>query len=266
MRKVVLAASVVGCLVLGTLAVAVFNPLGPAGAQNDPGSTVPAPPATEAPKADPGREQAKPDHKGKGPGKAQGVLEELVADGTITQAQADKIRERLKARMGEGNGPGGRHGNGKGKHGGAMGNMHETMALVAGILGIDVKTLREEHHAGKSLADIARAHNVDPQRVIDALVAEANKKIDAAVASGRLTPEKAAEMKTSVVERVTKRVNDADEQGDKGPRHGPKGPEKPGDDDTDDGPDDDADEAPPAPAPAPTTTAPPEATPGTAGN
>jgi hypothetical protein len=41
--------------------------------------------------------------------------------------------------------------------------------------------------SGQSVAQTATAHNVDPQKVIDALVAAARSKLDADVAAGMLT-------------------------------------------------------------------------------
>ena len=42
---------------------------------------------------------------------------------------------------------------------------------VAGVIGITPEELRTELQSGKSIAQVAQAHNVDPQKAIDALVA-----------------------------------------------------------------------------------------------
>src|SRR4051794_20137577 len=53
--------------------------------------------------------------------------------------------------------------------------------VITKTIGIDRKTLRTEIRSGKTIAQIATEHNVQPQTVIDALVKAADKKIDAAV-------------------------------------------------------------------------------------
>ena len=63
---------------------------------------------------------------------------------------------------------------------------------------------------------MAKANNVDPNTVIVALVGDLNTKIDADVASGKLTAEQGTARKAKATERVTDMVNN-------GPRHGGKG-------------------------------------------
>ena len=79
--------------------------------------------------------------------------------------------------------------------------------VVTKTIGIDRKTLRQELRSGKTLAQIATDHNVKPQDVIDALVAAADKKIDAAVAKGRIPAERAAKIKERLPDRITNLVN-----------------------------------------------------------
>ena len=78
---------------------------------------------------------------------------------------------------------------------------------MAGLLGIDAETLRSELVAGKTIAEVATEHGVDPQTVIDALVAEAKTHLDLSVTNGRLTQEEADAKLTEVTERITDRVN-----------------------------------------------------------
>ncbi len=150
------------------------------------------------------------------------ALQPLVDDGTITPAQADAVVDELKDGMPE---HGGRMGHGGPGHrgGGQLGRMiGDASDVVTGALGIDADTLRTELQAGKSLADIAVEHDVDPQAVIDALVAEATTQIDQAVTDGKIDADRAAEMKAELVDRVTDRVNGVrPDRGDfpGGPRH-----------------------------------------------
>lgn len=133
-------------------------------------------------------------------------LDEAVANGRITQEEADqrladasaKIDEFLNSVPSE-TMPPEREGPGIGKIGGA------SLETIAGVLGMDVEMLRSELASGKTVAEIAGDKT---QAVIDALVAEANAKIDEAVANGRLTQEQADALKTATAERITKFVNE----------------------------------------------------------
>jgi hypothetical protein len=125
------------------------------------------------------------------------ALSKLVADGTLTQAQADKVAAALRAARPERGpgGPGRRH----------FGNPE----AVAAAIGITADQLRTEVQAGKSLAQVAEAHGVAEQKVIDAIVADGKAHLDAEVAAGQLTQVQAdrrlAELKLHVkdlVERV----------------------------------------------------------------
>lgn len=120
-------------------------------------------------------------------------LRGLVDKGTITQAQSDEIATALKAAEPRG-GHGGRGGPGM--------NLTEA-AKVLNMSESDLRTAT----ATKSLADIAREKNVDVQKVIDALVAAENSRIDADATSGRLTQAEADARKANTVQRVTDKVN-----------------------------------------------------------
>lgn len=130
-------------------------------------------------------------------------LDQAVANGRLTQEQADqrlaeagaKIDEMLNSKPGDrlpGKGPGI-------PKGGA------SLETIAGVLGTDVETLRSQLAEGKTIAEIAGDKT---QAVIDALVAEANAKIDEAVANGRLTQEQADQLKTKTAEMISKFVNE----------------------------------------------------------
>ncbi len=120
-------------------------------------------------------------------------------DGTITAAQADAVAEHLAANRPErgDHGPGGR--------GGRPGFDGE---VLAGLLGIDVDTLRTELRSGKTIAEIATDQGVEVQTVIDALVAEAQSHLELSVDNGRLTQEEADAKLAELTERITERVNE----------------------------------------------------------
>lgn len=80
------------------------------------------------------------------------------------------------------------------------------IAVAAAAIGVEPKELRDALAGGKSVADVARAHHVDPKTVIDAILSAADKKIDEAVANGRIDQTRAATIKTRVQDRVAKLV------------------------------------------------------------
>lgn len=85
---------------------------------------------------------------------------------------------------------------GRGPGGPGIGGPRVRIALdvAAQALGLTPAQLRTEL-SGKSLADVARARNVDPARVADALKAEANTRIDRAATDGRVTADQVAALK-----------------------------------------------------------------------
>jgi len=123
------------------------------------------------------------------------LLQQLVDDGTIDDAQADAVTELLMENRPDHPRPG-RHHRGPARDG----------EVTAELLGIDVETLRDELRSGNSIADIAEANGVDPQTVIDALVDEAQGHVDLMVEDGRLTADEAATMKERIAERIAARV------------------------------------------------------------
>lgn len=81
------------------------------------------------------------------------------------------------------------------------------LAVAAKTIGIELAALRGAVRSGRSIADVARAHDVEPQAVIAAMVAAAGKRIDGAVERGQLDAGRAEQMKGRLIERVTLRVD-----------------------------------------------------------
>lgn len=96
---------------------------------------------------------------------------------------------------------------GPGRFGFGIGRFGDDVEALAKILNLSVDQLRTQLREGKSLADIAKAQGVDPQKVIDQLVTDANAKIDAAVKDGRLTQAKADDIKAALKDKITEMVN-----------------------------------------------------------
>ena len=124
------------------------------------------------------------------------ALAGLVTDGTITQAQADKVAATLAAQAppfgGRGHGPGG------------PGRV--APETVAKILGITVDELRTAEQAGKTLTQIAAAQGISKADLVSKLVAAAKTQLAADVKAGRLTQAQAdaisAELSTRIGEMV----------------------------------------------------------------
>jgi len=144
--------------------------------------------------------------------KLQDVLKPLVADGTITQDQADKVVAALvAARPGGGQGgpggfPGGGH-RGPGGFGVPGGLIGQGLDVVATTLGITTAEVRTALQGGQSLADLAVSKGKTAQDVIDAVVAEATTKINTAVTAGKLTQDQADKLLANLTTGITDFVN-----------------------------------------------------------
>jgi hypothetical protein len=78
---------------------------------------------------------------------------------------------------------------------------------AATYLGLTETQLRTELQNGKTLAQVATAHGKTVDGLVGALVDAAGKKLDAAVADGRLTRAEADSMLAGLKERITDFVN-----------------------------------------------------------
>ena len=199
MNKRLAAAAVSASLLAGGAGFAI-GVTGTAGAQSDP-------PTTTAPAA------AKP----KSDAWIQDALKPLVDNGTLTQAQIDAVTKALEDARPAGKGPknGGLRGGGKGAD----------LSGAASAIGVTPEEVRAALAAGQSLADLAKSKTVDPQKVIDALLAPIVEHEKAAVASGKDTQAEADKKIADATARITDFVNG------KAPAKGtgiPKGGARPG--------------------------------------
>jgi transposase-like protein len=87
---------------------------------------------------------------------------------------------------------------------------HRRAGAVVGVaataIGIDRAELVKGVRDGKSVADIAKEHGVEAQTVEDALVAAGTKRVDTAVANGRIDADRAATIKDKLPQRAEKLV------------------------------------------------------------
>lgn len=141
-------------------------------------------------------------------------LAQAVADGKLTQEQADKIAARAPEALANlmNRVPQPRDGgdSGKPRPRAIVKNGLETAAQT---IGIEVQELKDGLKSGKAVAEVASENGSSGDAVIAALVSQANAAIDQAVADGKLDADKAEEAKTKAAERITKFVNEG------GPRH-----------------------------------------------
>ncbi|HUR18489.1 MAG TPA: hypothetical protein VMZ51_06065 [Acidimicrobiales bacterium] len=107
-------------------------------------------------------------------------------------------------------------GPGRGHHPGAK----VALSVAAGAIGISEADLATALRSGRSIAQVAGSKDVDVQKVIDALVADAKKRIAEKVAAGELTQAEADKRLARLNGRITSLVHHV---GDGPGRHGRRG-------------------------------------------
>lgn len=152
MRTKLAAVTTAAAIGIGGFAVAAVNPLGVAGAQDAP---------AEAPGADRNGPLAQ-------------ALDALVADGTLTEAQAAAVTEGVGNQVAEGRQD-------------RKDRRADTLQVVADTLGSSPDEVRAGLGDATSIAAQAEAAGVDRQAVDDALTAVLGERIDAAAEAGKLT-------------------------------------------------------------------------------
>ena len=98
-----------------------------------------------------------------------------------------------------------------------------SLQVVAKDLNMTPADLKTALAGGQSIAALARSKNVDPQKIINDLVADATTRIDAAVSSGKITAAQATKMKANLTTAIGAFVNGT-LKGMGGFRHGFGGP------------------------------------------
>ena len=128
-------------------------------------------------------------------------VDAAVEAGRLTEEQGQELKDRIDS--GETPlifGGFGHEGFGHFDH---FGNLES----AATYLGLTEAELRERLADGDTLAEIAKAEGKSVDGLVETLVDAAEKKIDDAVADGRLTAERAADLKDGLEERITELVN-----------------------------------------------------------
>ncbi|MCM3629074.1 hypothetical protein M3194_17140 [Paenibacillus glycanilyticus] len=76
------------------------------------------------------------------------------------------------------------------------------LAAALELIGIDKAAFAEQVHSGQSFVDIAKAHNISRQQLIDALVSDVISKMDDLKANGDLTQEQADKKRQAILKEV----------------------------------------------------------------
>jgi transposase-like protein len=155
--------------------------------------------ATATPETGPSRADRQAQH--------EQFLSSVAAKLNVTVDQLKQAMQQTRQELGfPGHGPGGP--GGPNHPGGPAGPGGRGMGLEAAAqaIGIDANQLRQEI-PGKSLADVARAHNVDPSTVANAIKNQVTARIDQAVTAGRLSADQANQMKQNIDRRIDQQIN-----------------------------------------------------------
>jgi hypothetical protein len=126
------------------------------------------------------------------------VLDEMVADGTLTEPQETAILERITETRAEHRRP---------CTGimlvrdGAIGD------AVTDLLGMDRGEIREAWLDGQSLTDMAATQGIDRQILIDTIVDTFGTKLDELVADEKITPERRDEILTNAQPTIERAVD-----------------------------------------------------------
>lgn len=130
---------------------------------------------------------------------AQAKIADALANGTITQSQADKLTQQLPAALDR------LFSHQPGSHMARLARLGKAaLTKAAEVIGIEPATLKDDLKSGQSIAQVAGPKTQD---VIDALNAQADARIDTAVANGRLKAETAANLKARAHDRIANFVN-----------------------------------------------------------
>ncbi len=132
------------------------------------------------------------------------MVDKAVADGKITQTEADAIKARIEASAVPMIGP---FGGMKGGHGGDRGGPRlgaaAPLSEIAAFLGIDEAALVAELRGGATLAEAALAHGKSRADIETFLTGNLTARIQAAQDAGTITAEQAQTLRDGVAAHVT---------------------------------------------------------------
>jgi len=139
------------------------------------------------------------------------ALAGLVADGTLDQAQADRVTEAVQATRPERLPPAER------PHGGRF-----DRAALAEAVGTSVPELREGLQAGRTLAQLAEERGLARAELVERMVAAGQAQLAEDVAAGALTQAQADTRRAQLQSRVEARVDQVNKPGPPGEERRPR--------------------------------------------
>lgn len=125
-------------------------------------------------------------------------IDEGVKAGRITAERAEKMKSNLEQRVSD-------MINGKAPMHKGLGMLGNKELLT--LLKVDAETLKNELKAGKTLVAIGNDHGVSEQQLKDFMINSMTQRIDKGVESGRISTEKAEQMKAKMEQRVSDIIN-----------------------------------------------------------
>lgn len=129
-------------------------------------------------------------------------IDAAVKAGRLTEEQGKELKARIDSETFPLLGPGLR-----GDHGPGHALFHHGLDTAAEYLGTTEEALRQQLEDGTTLAEAAKKAGKSVDGLVDALVADAEKKLDAAQAAGRITAAQKQEALKEIRERTTAFVN-----------------------------------------------------------
>jgi len=138
-------------------------------------------------------------------------LDEAVKNGTMTQQQADALRQRLNTQTDNGNfgfGPG--KGKGFGMDGGFGFGFMDSGQALADFLGISLDQLRTELSAsGATLATVAQANGKSRDQLKQFITDTAKSRLDQAVKDGKITQAQEDNLMSQLSSRLDQMIDGA---------------------------------------------------------
>ena len=129
-------------------------------------------------------------------------VDAAVAAGRLTKAQGEELKQRIESDDFPLFGP-----PVFGLGFGHVGPLFHGLDAAADYLGLTESQLRQQLNSGKTLAQIAKAQDKSVDGLVAALKADAKKKLDAAVAAGRLTKDDEQRILSDLDQRLSDLVN-----------------------------------------------------------
>jgi uncharacterized protein YidB (DUF937 family) len=112
------------------------------------------------------------------------TVDDLLANGKITQAQADKLKDAINSGKGLGRLLFKRH---EMREKAMTALRRQIVSSSSEAIGVSAQDLRGELQSGKSIADVAAEHSVSLDAVKSQITDDVKARLDTAVANGKIT-------------------------------------------------------------------------------